>query len=89
MSNDHQRQLPGVTETSSSSTIRIAHLGNSIQYFNDCPRFLQRMISSSSSSSASSSSSSSSSSSALTNKNSNKNSTKMTVIQDSCLRGGA
>ena len=29
---------------SSSSSIHVAHIGNSIQYYNDCPRLLERML---------------------------------------------
>jgi hypothetical protein len=35
----------GATASStSSSIIRVAHIGNSIQYYNDCPRLLQQML---------------------------------------------
>jgi hypothetical protein len=33
-----------MTTTTRSSSIRVAHLGNSIQYYNDCPRLLEHLL---------------------------------------------
>lgn len=38
-----QTQMNNMNSDSNSSTIRVACIGNSIQYFNDCPRLLQTL----------------------------------------------
>jgi hypothetical protein len=31
-------------DNDTTSIIRVAHIGNSIQYYNDCPRLLQQLL---------------------------------------------
>ena len=38
----HRKPIP--MNTSDESSIRVGHLGNSIQYYNDCPRLLEHML---------------------------------------------
>lgn len=60
---------------SSSEQLHMVYFGNSILYANDCPGLIQKMIIEKASSSSSSSD--------------NVNSTKLQLIQETCLRGGA
>lgn len=42
--NDASSSLTSSASITTSNSIRVAHIGNSIQYFNDCPRLLEHML---------------------------------------------